>query len=345
MADGVSEVRLFERTALVSDREIDDFRRDGFVRIRSVLTNDEVEGLRAAVDRQFANRAASPTGYDFQDLARQYWREREGAAHGGALEGGAATRFNLGRVREAIDADADARALFDGPPSDRGAFFYDVAGWRTHKEIRAVALDSRLPEACWRLMGGDYVNFWEDTTFVKTPGANLRTPFHQDYTYFQISGRRCCIAWIALDVADAENGAMQYVAGSHLWGKEFKPNLFISQTPIPGGLGERLADIEACLGDYDIRVVPAEPGDVIFHDVMTVHGSSGNVSEGRMRRGISLRYCGDDIRYRSKPGAVPQPWIENPPEEGAPLYSRFYPRVWPRPFPEARLSLLYPDGV
>lgn len=341
MAAASAEVRVFERTALVSDSEIDAFRADGVVHLRGVLTRREVNLLRRAVDDQFQNRLGSTSGYDFQALAEQYWK---GAC---ALDAGAATRFDMQKLLAAVDADPEARPLFDDSQDPRadGVFFYEAAGWRRYAEIREAAFDSNLPEICARLTGSAYVNFWEDTTFIKTPGATLRTPFHQDYTYFQIDGRKCCVVWIPLDPADSENGAMEYVIGSHLWGKEFSPSVFISQTPVPGAVNERLDDIEANRSRYDIRCVAADPGDVIIHDVMTVHGSSGNRSSGRTRRGVSFRYCGDDIRYRSKPGALAQPWVSDPPGEGERLYSRYYPRVWPRPFPGAKLSLLYPDGV
>lgn len=183
---------------------------------------------------------------------------------------------------------------------------------------------------CAGLMQSAYVNFWEDTTFVKTPGATLRTPFHQDYTYFQISGRKCCVAWIPLDETTPENGALEYVVGSHLWGREFAPSVFVSQTPLPDSPHERLPDIEAARDKYEIRMICAKPGDAIVHDVMTVHGAAGNRTVDKLRRGISFRYCGDDIRYFDKPGAIPQPWIGRKLADGERLNSADYPLVWPR---------------
>lgn len=317
----------------------DAYARDGFVKISGALSPDEVDLLRAAVDRQLGAFGRSTSAYDFQDLARQVW--------GGdrSLDARGASRFDMSRLKSAIDADPAARPLLDEPQTGapEGRFFYDAAGWRRFPEIRRVALDSGLPEIAASLLASDYVNFWEDTTFVKTPGATQRTAFHQDYTYFQISGRKCCIVWIPLDPVDEENGALEYVRGSHLWNQEFAPNLLISQTPTAASQAARLPDIEGDRSRYDIVRVDAAPGDVIIHDVFAVHGSSGNKSARRMRRAVSLRYCGDDIRYCDKAGAIAQPWVETPPADGAPLYSRDYPRVWPRPFPGAALSRLYDD--
>ena len=82
----------------------------------------------------------------------------------------------------------------------------------------------------------------------------------------------------------------------------------------------------------------AEPGDIIIHDVMTIHGAHGNVSDTDMRRAMSFRYCGDDIRYYYRPGAIPQPYITTPLADGAPLYSADYPLVWPKPRPDMKLA-------
>jgi len=322
---------------MLGDGLAEAYRRDGYVKIPGALTPAEVELLRAAVDHQLDAFGQSPSAYDFQDLARQVWGSDD------SLNARGASRFDMSRLKSAIDADMAARPLFDEaePGAPEGRFFYDAAGWRRYPEIRRVALDSALPELAAALLQTTYVNFWEDTTFVKTPGATQRTAFHQDYTYFQISGRKCCIMWIPLDDVDAENGALEYVRGSHRWGEEYAPNLLISQTPTAASRAPRLPDIEGARDRYDIVRVDAAPGDVIVHDVFAVHGSAGNKSARRMRRAVSFRYCGDDIRYHDKPGAIVQPWVTEPLADGAPLYSPDYPRVWPRPFPGAALSRLY----
>ncbi len=317
---------------------VEAYRRDGVVRIRSALPRRRIDALRAAVDRQFAERARSATAYDFQDVAAQIF--------GGdaPLDLAGATRFDMKAYRAAVKRDDAARPLVDAPLTASvppGQFFYQAAGWRAHPEIRGVALDSDLPEIAAVLLDALYVNFWEDTTFIKTPGAVQRTAFHQDKGYFQISGDKCCVVWIALDDVDADNGALEYVRGSHRWGEEFAPNVFFAQTPLPGATGPRLPDIEGDRERFDIVRIDAEIGDVIVHDVLTVHGAGGNRTADRNRRAISFRYCGDDIRYFEKPGAIPQIGVESSIEDGAPLASRDYPLVWPRPFPGAELSRLF----
>ena len=160
---------------LIKATELRAYQRDGVIRLRNVLTPDEVASLRRAVDDQFANRRRSKTAYDFQDLARQYWIKGE------RFTSASATRFDLDRLTDVVASDALARPMFDetedgAPPRGDAAFFYEAAGWRTYPDIRKVAFDTQLPEISAILMESEYVNFWEDTTFVKTPGATLRTP-------------------------------------------------------------------------------------------------------------------------------------------------------------------------
>jgi len=121
---------------------------------------------------------------------------------------------------------------------------------------------------------------------------------------------------------------MEYIRGSHLWGKTYAPNLLISQSIDPTSPYEKLPDIEGSREDYDIISFDVEPGDVIIHHVKTIHGSGGNTSADAMRRAIAFRYCGDDIRYFDKPGAIEQPYISTKLKNGAKLTGSDYPLAY-----------------
>lgn len=314
------------------------FNRDGFLRLRNVLTPEIIQSLRATVNTQLSEWGTSPSAYDFQDLARQMWRGDTQFTVNGA------TRFDMNFFHAAVTDDETARPFYDQPVSQRvpkGKFFYDAAGWRRFASIREVAMDTELPEIAASLLDSTYIHFWEDTTFIKTAGATQRTVFHQDKAYFQISGNKCCIVWIPIDTADEETGSIEYVRGSHNWGRVYAPNVFFTQTPFPHSDAPKLPDIEGNRYEYDIVRVDAEPGDVVIHHVLTVHGAGGNRSTNRDRRAISLRYCGDDIRYFDRPGAIPQIGLKGSHNDGDDLYSCDYPLVFPRPFPGAKLSRLY----
>jgi len=324
---------------LIAEADIQAYNEDGVVCLRGVVSPSEVEGLRRAVSRQIQNLNMSPSAYDFESMAKQVWNKSA------TVDVGQANRFEMAMLESILKNDPDTRPLRDQieGDEDEGMFFYDAGGWRFHDEIRSAALDSSLPSICAKLLDTSYLNFWEDTTFVKAPNTPQRTSFHQDYTYFQIEGDKCCIVWIALDPVSAINGGMEYVRGSHLWNKTYAPNVLFAQSPNPMSPYEKMPDIEAHRDDFDIISFNVQPGDVIIHHVMTLHGSGGNRTKDQFRRAISFRYCGDDIRYFDKPGAAVQPFIEKKLMDGNRLFSKDYPLVWPRPYPGVELSGLFSD--
>ncbi len=112
--------------------------------------------------------------------------------------------------------------------------------------------------------------------------------------------RRCSVGgwkegyretWVPVDPVTFENGAMQYWRGSHRDGKLYKPNVFISQSPLPGSEGHDLPDIENNMDDFDIIHFDVQPGDVLVHHYRTIHGTGGNRSRYQVRRAASIRYC------------------------------------------------------
>jgi hypothetical protein len=315
------------RKTTLSEADKRTYDQDGVVCLRGVLTPEEIDNLRYGVGQQMRGQHGRYSSYDFEDIQEQVWSDKD------RIEVEGADRFDIELLELIMKTDPDARPIRDKVQGevkgkDKGRFFYDAAGWRFYDEIRDVATDSALPEIVTGLMDTSYTNFWEDTTFVKTPGTGQRTTFHQDWSYFQIDGEKCCIVWVALDPVSRENGAMEYIRGSHKWGKTYAPNVLIAQSIDPTSPYEKTPDIEGHRDEYDILSFDVQPGDVIIHHVMTVHGSGGNTTMDKPRRAISFRYCGDDIRYFDKPGAIEQPYIEHPLNNGDRLTGEDYPLVW-----------------
>jgi hypothetical protein len=319
------------------DRAI--FERDGVVALRGVLTPEEVAGLRVAVDAQMSMLGRSSTAYDLAAIARQTWDDTRGAPTTGPAD-----RFDMAAMREAVSRDPHARPLLDAHASHTGMFFYDAANWRRQHQIREVALDSNLPEHIAGLLGAHHLHFWEDTTFVKTAGTSQRTAFHQDLAYFQIMGDQCAIAWIPLDPVSTKTGTMEYVRGSHTWGQTYAPNMIFAQTPFAKSPYPRCPDIEANRDAYDIIAFDAQPGDVLVHHVRTLHGAGGNSAQID-RRAVSLRYCGDQVRYGEHDGNIAQIRLRETHSQNTSLYSEDFPIVWPKPWPGLRLSPLFPTPI
>ena len=70
------------------------------------------------------------------------------------------------------------------------------------------------------------------------------------------------------------------------------------------------------------------PGDIVVHHARTIHGAFANTTPDRPRRALSIRYAGDDARFRIKPGAPQKPHHASL-VEGEPLAEPACPRVWP----------------
>ena len=212
---------------------------------------------------------------------------------------------------------------------DQPAFRAGVDHWRADPDFAAFSLDPSLGGLAARLLDSAGIHLYEDSILVKEPGAPFRTEFHTDAAYFHISGEQAATFWIPLDDVDAANGALQYVRGSHRWDREFRPNLFTIADPIPGTEGEQVPDV---LGDDALRdlVVGCElaPGDVAVHHYRTMHGSPANTHASRRRRAISLRYCGDDVRYRFRAG-MPVRRTQRDHVDGDRLDPLDCPAVWP----------------
>ena len=98
---------------------------------------------------------------------------------------------------------------------------------------------------------------------------------------------------------------------------------------------EPMPDIAANIDDYDVLVWDMQPGDILLHHSLTIHWAPGNLSEGR-RRGLALRYTGDNARYDARPGTfVNFPSMKPIKDQivladGDRMGGPVFPKVWPR---------------
>lgn len=299
------------------------YRATGVVLLKGILDLQTVNALRRCVDETIETLRDSPAGYDFSSLI-QATEANDLEALAAASDG----QYQVAELAQYISASGD-RFLRDDT-SGAGRFLVDTGVVARLKALRRLSITGLIPEVAAAFLDSEKVNFFGDQIFVKEPGTRERTAFHQDATYFEIEGDQCCVLWIPVDPTNLETGTMQYVRGTHRSGHAYKPNVFVSQTPLPGAEGEQLPDIEANADDFDIVHFETEPGDVIVHHYKTVHGTSGNASRYQVRRAVSLRYCGDDIRWKSRPYAPPQLHLKKRLADGDPLSGQDFPVVWRR---------------
>jgi Phytanoyl-CoA dioxygenase (PhyH) len=304
--------------------EVAAYKVAGVVLLRGILDLASVNTLRRCIDEAVQTIGQSPSGYDMSALTRAFENNDQRM-----LKSESGGQHDVAGIVEYMKASGKP-LLFDESKAAKGSFLLDTGIATRLREFRRFCIAGAVPEIAGALLDSGKVNFFGDQIFVKEPQTRERTAFHQDATYFEIDGDQCCVMWIPVDPVTLENGTMQYVRGSHRDGKLYQPNVFVSQTPLPGAQGEPLPDIEGHMSDFDIVHFDVEPGDVIVHHYRTVHGAGGNHSRYQVRRAASLRYCGDDIRFRSRPWAPKQLHHTQQLKDGDPLSGADFPVVWRR---------------
>ncbi len=187
-----------------------------------------------------------------------------------------------------------------------GQFFVDYCSWQRIPEYRDFIFNSEAAEIGSALMQSNKVQLFHEHVLVKEAQTGIATPWHHDLPYYCVDGPNTVSLWIPLDDIPRDR-TLEFVAGSHLWGKSFRPQRFNGQ-PLNeiDGL-EEIPNIEDHRDDYNIVGWDLKPGDAVAFDYRTLHGAPANNSLNAQRRAFSLRLVGDDIRFVRKENSVTSP--------------------------------------
>lgn len=356
-------------TSHLSPEDIETFDRDGVVCLRNVLSPEDIAALRGDIEQQLSQNPPSGSAIDLENIRKEIWGETEdgkaltsddfflknkpdrnnGAGRNGEVQEMQAVfepQYSTQTPRTILTTQSSAvrtlKQILGACPSSRpnidpissaapaGQFYVDIRQWPHFKNITNIALNSVLPEICAALLKSKKLQFWGDTTRVKTPNTAQRTSLHQDWAYFPITGLQSCSVWIALDPSTPKNGVPYYIKKSHKGGQTFASNIIIASTQNPLSLYAPLPETEYGSDHVDSISFNVEPGDIIIHHVLTLHGAPGNISLTDNRRALTLRYCGDDIRFFNKPGALDTYKVLPPPQDGDRLNPEIFPTAWPK---------------
>eukprot|EP01046_Picozoa_sp_COSAG06_P018653 COSAG06_NODE_1306_length_9917_cov_12.542167_3_plen_430_part_00 len=106
------------------------------------------------------------------------------------------------------------RALLAGSPLLVGAARRFL--WTRHPVAEQYVTRSGAAALAARAMCSSTANHLYDQLLVKEPGTVAATPWHNDTSYWHLSGSMICSIWLAMDVVPKETG-VSYVRGSHAW--------------------------------------------------------------------------------------------------------------------------------
>nr|WP_064494655.1 phytanoyl-CoA dioxygenase family protein [Pseudomonas chengduensis] len=218
----------------------------------------------------------------------------------------------------------------------------DIFLWKRIDALRDLVYYGPFARWAQQLMGSQQVRFFYDQMFVKEPGTDAPTPWHQDLSFWPISGEQICSFWIPCDPVNRENSGLLYVKGSHKWPQRFKA---ISPDYVAAIIDERMddiPDINAHPERYELLDWDMEPGDILMFHPLTLHGSYGNQSRTRRRRALALRWVGDDVVYAPSAKRMPI-HFEHCSVPGGPLQGAAFPRILPEMDPHERAARARPE--
>jgi ectoine hydroxylase-related dioxygenase (phytanoyl-CoA dioxygenase family) len=161
----------------LNEKQIHDYRANGYIVIEDFLSPDELEHWRKSVTEAVKERAGIKIpGKDI----------RIGEADG-------------------INEDSD---YF-------GKVFDQLLNlWQTNDKVKELMIDQRIGKMASQLSGADGIRIWHDQALIKRPWANP-TAWHLDTPFWSFSDRRAISIWVALDNATLENGCLFFIPGSH----------------------------------------------------------------------------------------------------------------------------------
>jgi phytanoyl-CoA hydroxylase len=165
-------------------------------------------------------------------------------------------------------------------------------------EFVNIMSDRRLLAVIRRLMRGDPVGL-QTQYFFGRPGTRGFSS-HQDNYYVRAPDDTFVSAWLALEDATVENGALVALLGSHR-----EPVLEIREIDQPSTLGQDPNhNRQECIVNkvYPRVDVVVRQGGVVFLHSHLVHSSNDNTTSDRFRRVLLMTYLAEGSPFR--PGFI-----------------------------------------
>jgi len=209
---------------------------------------------------------------------------------------------------------------------NNGRFFEDYCNWERIKEFKDCILNSLGPQIVAEATNSKSIQIFHEHIFIKEPGTNKETPWHQDMPYYCVDGNDTGSFWIPLDEVDKKNN-LKLILGSHQWSKLIRPTKWSDN--------QSWYKENSCFMDLpkvekfknDILIPELNLGDAVLFNFKTVHSSTGN-NTLKSRRAFSMRFIGDDVRYISRGGATSPPFDGINLKSGDLMREDWFPRIF-----------------
>lgn len=145
---------------------------------------------------------------------------------------------------------------------------------------RRLMLDSRLGAVVRTIWSGEPLAV-HSAYFPKPPGGR-GICVHSDNFYFQAQPAEIAACLVAIDDADAQNGALQVAAGTHRVAHAAPHRITTEESISPEEF--------ALPSGAELTLVPMNAGDVLVFHGNLLHASAPNRSQDRWRRAFIFHY-------------------------------------------------------
>ena len=208
---------------------------------------------------------------------------------------------------------------------EEGRFFEDYCNWQRISEFKKFAEESPAAQIVGEATRSKSIQLFHEHIFVKDPGTNKETPWHQDMPYYCVNGNDTGSFWIPLDQITKEN-SLQILLGSHKLPKLVRPTKWSNNKPWYKN-DENFMDMPSINTDENILKSEMNLGDAILFNFKVLHSSPGNL-ENIPRRAFSMRFIGDDVTYVDRGGETSPPFKGIDLKIGAKMREDWFPVVW-----------------
>lgn len=253
-------------------------------------TDGKTEGMRTTLS---ANQISS-----YRDAGFLVYRD--------LLDAGEVAELKAG-VLDAIATMGKRRIAGEGADLMEGDAYYDrvytqrLNLWRISDVVRGYLHDAGLGRMLCDLEGIDALRVWHDQALIKEPFANP-TNLHLDVPYWSFHSRHAITIWIALEDATPENGCLCFLPGSHKLAQYENVN--------PAEEFGALTTVYPAMRTISPHVAAMKAGDCSFHNGLTAHGASVNMTTGR-RIAMTCAYMPDGSSFNGTQNVLPDRYFES----------------------------------
>lgn len=290
----------------VSVEEYARFKRDGFLIVRNLVSPEDIIELRQHTEDLMQGKLPEQQGRQMAD--------RDSSKDGGVTVQG-------------LESPPDHLS-----PEEKAQFFLRIHMLHRKLELHErYMLHPRVLDVLEVLIGPDVLAL-QTMLFLKPPGKPGQG-WHQDSYYIPTLPDSLCGAWIAIDDADEQNGAIWFAKGS---GHE---PIYPPCPEVSYGFGDKIVgDIQyvkgvsdpddenntltGVAGKYDQVLSIMKAGDVAYFNGHVLHRSKKNWTTDRYRRSFVGHYCNarsftqwgaDDRNYAADQSSTELPDVHRAP--------------------------------